>query len=130
MLPVGLLSVRCCKPLSLLSFTVIVFVVLGCAVAYFLFSEGEEIFLIQFCLRGKGGSSFASFGLCLGLRGLQMCLHLCVGYLLLTSFQNFDSLLLSITPSYFNNSSIGTTSLHALDCACLVCLFSIVSIIP
>src|SRR5690606_13559992 len=84
----------------------------------------------QFCLRGKGGSSFESIGLCLDLWGLQMCLHLCVGYLLLTSFQNFDSLLLSITPSYFNNSSIGTTSLHALDCACLVCLFSIVSIIP
>ncbi len=39
-------SVLCpCKPLSLFSFTVIVFVVLGCAVAYFLFSEVEEIFL-------------------------------------------------------------------------------------
>ena len=30
--------------MSLLSFTVIVFVVLVCAVGYFLFSEGEEIF--------------------------------------------------------------------------------------
>jgi len=71
--------VRVCKPLTLLSLTVIVCVVLVSAVAYFLFSEGEEIFLIQFCLRGKGGSSFASFALCLGLCGLQMCLHLCVG---------------------------------------------------
>jgi len=95
MLPVVLLSVRCCKPLSLLSFTV--FVVLVCGVAYFLFSEGQEIFFnyslhyyfslvfvnrkrFQFCLRGKGGSSFASFAQCLGLCGLQMCLHLCVGY--------------------------------------------------
>ena len=51
----------------------------GCAVAYF-FSEGEEIFLIQFCLRGKGRRSFARFGLCLGLCSLQMCLHQCVGY--------------------------------------------------
>jgi hypothetical protein len=49
---------------------------LGCVIAYFLFSEGEDFFLIQFCLGGKGGSSFASFGLCLGLCGLQMCLHL------------------------------------------------------
>jgi len=49
---------------------------LGCAVVYFLFSEGEEFFLIQFCLGGKGGSSFASFGLRLGLCGLQMCLRL------------------------------------------------------
>jgi hypothetical protein len=69
------------KPLSLFSFTVIGCVVLVCAVAYFLFSEGQEIFLIQFCLRGKGGSSFASFGLCLGLCGLQMCLHLWAGFL-------------------------------------------------
>jgi hypothetical protein len=49
---------------------------LGCAVEYFLFSEGEEIFLIQFYLGGKGVSSFASFGLCSGLCGLQMCLLL------------------------------------------------------
>jgi len=80
LLPVGLLSVHCCKPLSLLSFTVIVCIVLVRAVEYFLFSEGEEVFLIQFCQGGKGGSFFASFALCLGLRGLQMCLHLWVGF--------------------------------------------------
>ena len=44
MLPAGVLVHCVCKPLSLLSFTVIVFVVMACAVAYFLFSEGEEIF--------------------------------------------------------------------------------------
>jgi hypothetical protein len=75
MLQAALLSIVYCKPLSLLSFTVIVCVVLVGAVAYFLFSEGEEIFFnyllhncflkvfvnrkrLQFCLRGKGGSSF------------------------------------------------------------------------
>jgi len=42
---------RVCKPLSILRF--IVFVVSGCAIAYFLFSEGKEIFLIQFFLGGK-----------------------------------------------------------------------------
>lgn len=37
-------------------------------VSNFLFSEVEEIlFLIQFCLDWEGGSSFARFGLCLGL---------------------------------------------------------------
>ena len=46
----------------------------------FYFQKGRRFFLIQFCLRGKGGSSFASFGLCLGLCGLQMCLHMCAGY--------------------------------------------------
>ena len=45
----------------------------------FYFQKGRRIFLIQFCLRGKGGSSFASFGLSLDLCSLQMCLHLCVG---------------------------------------------------
>ncbi len=35
---------RVCKPLIMLSLSVIIFVVLVCAVAYFLFSEGEEIF--------------------------------------------------------------------------------------
>jgi hypothetical protein len=42
------------------------------AVAYFLFSEGEEFFLIQFWPGGKGGSSFASFALSLGLCRLQI----------------------------------------------------------
>jgi hypothetical protein len=67
MLPAGVLVHRVCKPLSLFSSTVIFCVVLVCVVAYFLFSEGEEFFLIQFCQREKGGSSFASFGPCLGL---------------------------------------------------------------
>jgi len=44
---------------------------------YFLFSEGKEIY-IQFISGWKGGSSFANFGLCFGLCGLQMCLHLCL----------------------------------------------------
>jgi len=35
---------RVCKPLSLLCLAVVVFVVLGRAIAYFLFSEGKEIF--------------------------------------------------------------------------------------
>jgi len=43
----------------------------GCSFEHFLFSEEKEIFLIQFCLDGKGGSSFASFGLSLGLCGWQ-----------------------------------------------------------
>ena len=90
-LPVGLLSVNCCKPLSLFSFTVIVFVVSGCAVGIFYFQKGRRFFLIQFFLRGKGGSSFASFALCLGLCGLQMCLHLCDVYL---------SMIFSISLSY------------------------------
>jgi hypothetical protein len=40
--------------------------------------EGKEILKNNFSV-GKGGSSFASFGLSLGLCGLQMCLHLCIG---------------------------------------------------
>ena len=48
--------------------------------------EGKEILKIIFSLGGKGVSSFAIFGLCVGLCGLQMCLHLCDGYFLLLSF--------------------------------------------
>lgn len=44
LLGAGVLVFRVCKPLSLLSFSVLFLVVLVCAVAYFLFSEGEEIF--------------------------------------------------------------------------------------
>ena len=36
----------------------------------FYFQKGRRFFLIQFYLGGKGGSFFASFGLCLGLCGL------------------------------------------------------------
>ncbi len=49
------------------------------AVLAFMRPQGRRFFFIQFSLRGKGGNSFASFALCLGLRGLQMCLHLCDG---------------------------------------------------
>jgi len=48
---------------------------------YFVFlSVGNPKTVLKGGLTGwRGGSSFASFGLCLGLCGLQMCLHLCVG---------------------------------------------------
>lgn len=45
----GWCSVRPCKPFSIQSF--IVFVGSDCAVEYFVFSEREEIFLIQFCVK-------------------------------------------------------------------------------
>ena len=77
LLPAGVLVHRVCKPMSLLSFTV--FVVSVFAFLYFYFQKGRRFFLIQFSLHGAGGSSFASFGLCLVLCGLQMCLHLCIG---------------------------------------------------
>jgi hypothetical protein len=77
LLAAGVFVHSVCKLLSLLSFTG--FGALVSAVAYFLFSEEWEVFLIQFCQGGKGGSSFASFALCIGFCGLQMCFHLCVG---------------------------------------------------
>jgi hypothetical protein len=40
---------------------------------------GEGILKNNFPSGGKGGSSFAIFGLCVGLCELQMCLHLWVG---------------------------------------------------
>jgi hypothetical protein len=43
------------------------------------FLEGKEILKNNFSV-GKGGSSFAIFGLCVGLCELQMCLHLCDGF--------------------------------------------------
>ena len=48
--------------------------------------EGKEILKNNFSLGGKGVSSFAIFGLCVGLCELQMCLHLCDGYFLLFIF--------------------------------------------
>ena len=42
--------------------------------------EGKEILKNNFSLGGKGVSSFAIFGLCVGLCELQMCLHLWVGF--------------------------------------------------
>jgi len=52
LLPAGVLVHRVCKPLLLLSFTIIVCAVLDCAVAYFYFQKGRRFFLIQFCLGG------------------------------------------------------------------------------
>ena len=46
----------------------------------------EGNFKNNFPLGGKGVSSFAIFGLCVGLCELQMCLHLCDGYFLLFIF--------------------------------------------
>lgn len=74
LLPAGVLVHRVCKPLTLLSFTVIVCALVVYAFAYFLFSEGQEIFLIQFCQGGKGGSSYHSFGLWVGIEGLRYVL--------------------------------------------------------
>jgi len=51
------------KSLSVVDFAVIVVSV--CVLAYFLFSEGKEIF-IHFLSGWKGGSSFANFDLCVG----------------------------------------------------------------
>jgi len=47
-----------------------------CAVAYFLFSEGKEIFLIQFFTWVGKASSYHSFGLAMALCGCGMCLLL------------------------------------------------------
>jgi hypothetical protein len=47
----------------------------GCAVAVLKILE-REILKNNFSLGGKGESSFAIFGLCVGLCELQMCLHL------------------------------------------------------
>ena len=47
----------------------------------FYFQKGRIFFLIQFYLRWKGESSFASFGLSFDLWGLQMCFHLCLDYI-------------------------------------------------
>ena len=51
----------------------------GCGVAVLKILEGKGIFKNNFSFGGKGVSSFAIFGLCVGLCELQMCLHLCNG---------------------------------------------------
>jgi hypothetical protein len=56
--------------LSLLSFTVIVGVVLVCAVAYFLFSEGEEIFFNSILSAWERWKLFCKLWSVLGLAGL------------------------------------------------------------
>ena len=68
----GVLVFRVCKPLSLLSFSVLFLVVLVCAVAYFLFLEGREIFLIQFSCVGFA-SSLTKLWSVLGLVRLWQC---------------------------------------------------------
>jgi hypothetical protein len=47
---------------------------LACGLAVLKILEGG-ILKNNFLLGGKGGSSFAIFGLCVGLCELQMCLH-------------------------------------------------------
>lgn len=82
LLPAGVLFHSICKPLSLL--LLCVFVVLVSVSGVLIFLKGRKKYF-EFFLKGwQGGSSFASFGLCLGLRGLQMCLHLCGSYFFLT----------------------------------------------
>src|SRR5690606_28201630 len=85
-LPAGVLVHRGCKPLSLLSFTVIV--VLVCAVAYFLFSEGEEIFFNSILSAWERWKLFCKLWSVLGLvrlanvltpvRWLSLYLILCI----------------------------------------------------
>lgn len=61
---------RLCKPLSLLSFTIIVFVVLVCVVAYFLFSEGKGDFLNSILSGWERWKLFCKLCPVLGLVGL------------------------------------------------------------
>jgi hypothetical protein len=65
LLPAAVLSVRLCKPLSVLSFTV--FVVSACAVAYFLFYSRIVLFLEVFVIRfggfKRGGDFFFNYSL-------------------------------------------------------------------
>ena len=68
LLPAGVLSVGPCKPLSVLSFTV--FVVSVCAVGYFLFSEGEEIFFNSILSAWERLKLFCKLWSVLGLVGL------------------------------------------------------------
>ena len=76
LLGAGVLVFRVCKPLSLLSFSVLFLVVLVCAVAYFLFLEGREIFLIQFSCVGFA-SSLTKLWSVLGLVRLWQCACTC-----------------------------------------------------
>jgi len=59
---------RPCKPLSILRFSV--FVVSGCAVGYFLFSEGKEIFFNSIFLGSERWKLFCKLCPVLGLAGL------------------------------------------------------------
>ena len=77
----GVLVHRVCKPLSLLKFCVIFFVVLVCAFGCFIFLKRWKKYFEIHSLGRKGGSSFAIFGLCVGLCELQMCLLLGLAFL-------------------------------------------------
>jgi hypothetical protein len=62
--------VRVCKPMSLLSLNVIIFVISGCAFAYFLFSEGEGIFFNSILSAWERCKLFCKLCPVLGLVGL------------------------------------------------------------
>ena len=82
LLPAGVLSVEWRKSLSVVVFAVIVELWMGLFVSAvasgFKNFRREGILKNNFSFGGRGGSSFAIFGLRLGLCELQMCLHLCV----------------------------------------------------
>jgi hypothetical protein len=70
LLPAGVLVHSVCKPLSLLSLTFIY--VSACVAGVLIFLEGEEKYF-EILSALEQAHSFASFGLCVGLCGLQMC---------------------------------------------------------
>ena len=82
LLPAGVLSVEWRKSLSVMVFAVIVELWMGLFVSAvgsgFKKFRREGILKNNFSFGGRGVSSFAIFGLCVGLCELQMCLHLCV----------------------------------------------------
>jgi hypothetical protein len=77
MLPAGLLSTVSLYALSILSFRVIVLLCLTvCVLVYINFFEALGNFLKTIFVCVGKASSFAIFGLCVGLCELQMCLPL------------------------------------------------------
>ncbi len=84
------ISCRCCYSwrscLSLVTTIFMSSVAIICRVLFCLACVSGVLFFFEVCknilkffLGGKGRSSFAIFGLCVGLCELQMCLHLCDG---------------------------------------------------
>jgi hypothetical protein len=71
MLGAGVSVHRPCKPLSVLSFKV--FVVLVCVSGVLIFLKGRKKYF-EFSLALEQTYSLASFGLCVGLCGLSMCM--------------------------------------------------------
>ena len=79
LLPAGVLSVVSWKS-SLIRVSLFAYCFcVGCVLADLKILEGKEILKNNFSV-GKGESSFAIFGLRVGLCELQMCLHLCDGF--------------------------------------------------